>query len=238
MSEPLIKSLQFKNLSFQYDASHVILDAVDFEFPMFKTVWFHAPSGHGRSSLLQILGALLEPSQGQYLINDLDLNETTFEEFLPYRLKIGYGFDFGGLLNNRTILENLTLPLMYHKILPPHQAEERALEYLGFMGLKRYKDARPAVVPGGVRKLTCMIRALILHPEVLLLDDPSVGMNEDAVLKFFDLVRKVKEKGALQHVFISSFDAKLMGCLGASEVLISDAKLYLNDMDANWAVNS
>lgn len=238
MSEPLIKSLQFKNLSFQYDPAVLILDQVDFDFPMFKTVWFHAPSGHGRSSLLQLIGGLIEPSKGHYFINDMDLQETTFEEFLPYRLKIGYGFDFGGLLNNRTILENLTLPLVYHKILSPDKAEARALEYLGFMGLKRYKDARPAVVPGGVRKLTCMIRSLILHPEVLLLDDPSVGMNEEAVLKFFDLVRRVKEENALQHVFISSFDTKLMGYLGASEILISESKLYLNEMNANWAVNS
>jgi ABC-type transporter Mla maintaining outer membrane lipid asymmetry ATPase subunit MlaF len=205
---------------------------------MFDTVWIHAPGGQGRSSLLQILAGLLEPTRGKYFINDQDVSDMTFEEFLPYRMKIGYGFDFGGLLNNRTILENLTLPLMYHKIVTPHEAEVRALEYLGFLGLKRYKDQRPAVVPGGVRKLTCMIRALVMHPEVLLLDDPNVGMNEEAVLKFFDLVNKIRADGALQHIFVSSYDSKLARALSAREVVINDNKLYLNEYEGKWAANT
>jgi ABC-type transporter Mla maintaining outer membrane lipid asymmetry ATPase subunit MlaF len=106
------------------------------------------------------------------------------------------------------------------------------------MGLKRYKDQRPAVVPGGVRKLTCMIRALILHPEILLLDDPSVGMNEDSILKFFDLVKVVKSQGYLNHVYVSSFDQKLMNLLGATEIVIDEGKLYLNDYEGKTAVNS
>lgn len=234
MSETIIQSLKFENLSFSYEDANALFQNLDFEFPMNKTVWIHAPSGQGRSSLLQLMAVLQMPQRGRYLINDMNVSDMSFEEFLPYRLKIGYGFDFGGLLNNRTIIENLILPITYHKILGYKKAEERALDYLGYLGLKKYKDQRPAIVPGGVRKLTCMIRALILHPELLLLDDPSVGMSEDAVLKYFDLVKKVKDENALQHVFISSFDQKLMNLLGATEVVIDDGKLYLNEFEGKW----
>lgn len=237
MKQPEIQALRFQNMSYGYEGSALLFEGTNFEFPMFQTVWIHAPGGHGRSSLLQIMAGLLGPTNGKYFLNDIDVGEMTFEEFLPYRLKIGYGFDFGGLLNNKTVLENLTLPLLYHKILSYDEAKVRACEYLGFLGLLRYKDQRPAVVPGGVRKLTCMIRALILHPEVLLLDDPSVGMNEETVLKYFDLVRMVKERDALQHVFISSFDSKLLNMLGAKEVIISENKLYLNELETKFVVN-
>lgn len=238
MSEPLIHHLKFQNLSYGYEGSPLLFENVDFDFPMFETVWIQAPGGQGRSSLLQILAGLLEPTRGKYFINDLDVGDMTFEEFLPYRLKIGYGFDFGGLLNNRTVLENLTLPLLYHKITGPHEAEERAMEYLTYLGIHKYKDQRPAVVPGGVRKLTCMIRALVMHPEVLLLDDPSVGMNEETVLKYFDLVTKIKAANALQHVFVSSYDSKLARSLSAREVVINDHKLYLNEYEGKWAANT
>jgi ABC-type transporter Mla maintaining outer membrane lipid asymmetry ATPase subunit MlaF len=238
MGQPMIQSLRFENLTFGYDDQHPLFNSLDFDFPMNRTVWLNAESGQGRSSLLQLLGVLRLPQSGRFVINEMNIGEISFEEFLPYRLKIGYGFDFGGLLNNRTVLENMTLPLLYHKLLEPKAAKTRAIEYLEYMGIGKYQDQRPAVVPGGVRKISCMIRALIHHPELLLLDDPSVGMNEATVLKYFDLVRKVKDQGSLQHVFISSFDKKLMGLLSATEVVIDDGKLYLNEPTEKYAVNT
>jgi phospholipid/cholesterol/gamma-HCH transport system ATP-binding protein len=234
----MIQSLRFENVTFGYEDHPPLFSSLDFDFPMNQTVWLNAHSGQGRSSLLQLLGVLRLPQGGRFIMNEMNIGDISFEEFLPYRLKIGYGFDFGGLLNNRTVLENLTLPLLYHKLLEPKAARERAVEYLEFMGIAKYQDQRPAVVPGGVRKISCMLRALIHHPELLLLDDPSVGMNEATVLKYFDLVRKVRDQGCLQHIFISSFDKKMMGLLSATEVVIDDGRLYLNDTMEKYAVNT
>jgi ABC-type transporter Mla maintaining outer membrane lipid asymmetry ATPase subunit MlaF len=237
MSEPLIKSLRFENFSYGYEGGPLLFEGINFDLPMFRTVWIHGEAGHGSSSIMQVMAGLLQPSGGKYLINNLDASQMTFEEFLPYRLKIGYGFDFGGLLNNRTLLENLTLPLEYHKVLDLHDSIVRACEYLDFLGLLRYRDQRPAVVPGGVRKLTCMLRALILHPEVLLLDDPSVGMNEETVLKYFKLVSRLRKKDCLQHVFISSFDQGLLAQLDAEEILICENRLLSTEVETKHAAN-
>jgi len=238
MATPKIESLRFEGLTFSYENSAPIFQGLDFEFPMNRLVWFNAESGQGRSSLLQLLGALRFPDSGFVCLNDMKVSDMSFEEFLPYRLKIGYSFDFGGLLNNKTIFENLTLPLMYHKILDIESANKRVLEYLKFLAIDKYKDQRPAVVPGGVRKITCMLRALILHPDVLLLDDPSVGMNESTFLRYFDLIKKIQSEGALRHIFVSSFDKKLMGLLGSTEVVIDDGRLYLNESQEKYAVNT
>ncbi len=238
MPAPKIESLRFENLTFAYENSPPLFTNLDFDFPMNRLVWLNAESGQGRSSLLQLLGVLQFPESGNFYLNEMKVSDMSFEEFLPYRLKIGYGFDFGGLLNNKTIFENLTLPLMYHKILDAKESAERVNKYLNFMGISKYKDQRPAVVPGGVRKITCMVRALVQHPDVLLLDDPSVGMNEATFLRYFDLIKEIQNEKALQHIFVSSFDKKLMGLLGATEVVVDDGRLYLNDSQEKYAVNT
>jgi ABC-type lipoprotein export system ATPase subunit len=226
MSSLKIESLQFDALSFQVESGEIIFEAVDFKFPVQQMVWVRAESGSGRSTLLQILAGLQVPTKGKYLINDQAVSEMTFEEFMPYRLQIGYGFDFGGLINNRTLEENLTLPLVYHNLCSLPEAESRARDYLKELGAFKYKDMRPALVPGGVRKLTCLIRALIHEPQMLLLDDPNVGLSQDTILKYFDLVEKLKAKGKCQHVFVSSYDEKLMNLLPHTEIFVDSGMIY------------
>ena len=120
-----INSLKFEGLEFGYPEQDLIFENVDFDFPLNQFVWVKAGYGSGRSTLLQLIAGLQQSTKGKYLINDQNVSEMSFEEFLPYRMNIGYGFDFGGLINNRTLLENLTLPLEYHKTCTRVQAEDR-----------------------------------------------------------------------------------------------------------------
>lgn len=228
MNNSKIESLKFENLIYGYESEGLIFDKVDFDFPMGEIVWVKAESGSGRSSLLQIMAGLQYPQKGSYLINDQNVTEMSFEEFLPYRLKIGYGFDFGGLINNRTLLENTTLALVYHKVMNQEEADIKMRSYFKNFGALKYADQRPAMVPGGIRKLTCLIRALATEPDVLLLDDPSVGVGQENILKYFDVIQELRKKGKCQHVFVSSFDEKLMSCLEHNEVFIDQGQIYKN----------
>ncbi|MCE3009920.1 MAG: ATP-binding cassette domain-containing protein [Proteobacteria bacterium] len=228
MKKSSIESIRFEGLQFCFETGEVIFENVDFEFPTKKLIWVQAESGSGRSTLLQILAGLQLPTKGKFLLNDQNVADMSFEEFLPYRLNIGYGFDFGGLIHNRSLLENLTLPLLYHKIESPDVAQEKAQELLLDFGVLKYKDQRPAVVPGGVRKLICLLRAIIHEPEMLLLDDPSVGLSQDTALKYFDRIEQMKKRGKCQHIFVSSFDEKLMGLLQHEEIYVDCGQIYQN----------
>jgi ABC-type multidrug transport system ATPase subunit len=174
---------------------------------------------------MQILAGLVLPTSGKYLVNGLDIAEMSFEEFLPYRLAIGYGFDHGGLLHNRTMQENLMLPLLYHKILGFKKAEARVHEYMDLLNIIKYKDIRPSHVSGGTRKLVCLIRALILHPHLLLLDEPTVGLSQETSLKFFDLVEKIRQQGFLKSVFVSTHDDKTMSVVPHKKIFIEQGKI-------------
>jgi phospholipid/cholesterol/gamma-HCH transport system ATP-binding protein len=231
-----IQNLQFEDLKFGYEGQDLIFDGTDFDFPLNEIVWVKASSGAGRSSLLQLMAGLQSPMQGKYLINNQNVAEMSFEEFLPFRMSIGYGFDFGGLINNRTLLENVTLPLEYHKICSHKEAQERGTEIFQQLGAMKFKDQRPALVPGGVRKLTCLIRAIITEPEMILLDDPSVGVGQDTILKYFDLIDGLRKQGKTHHIFVSSFDDKLMSCLEHNEIYIDCGQIHKDVIDGDKKV--
>lgn len=226
MTSPKIEKLRFENVSFKFEGQDAVFENVDFDFPMNQMVWVKAEHGSGRSTLLQILAALQLPTKGNYFINDANIGEMSFEEFLPYRLSIGYGFDMGGLIHNRTLFENLILPLNYHKVLAVPEATERVMSYLREFNLIKYKDQRPSFMPGSARKLACLLRAVILHPQMVLLDDPTVGLPQDTALKFFDLLEALRKQAGLKHLFISSFDEKFMGLIENTEIFIEGGQLH------------
>lgn len=223
-----IERLRFEGLGFRFDGQDFLFENVDFEFPMDRIVWVKAEHGNGRSTLLQILAALQMPTKGSYWINDANVGEMSFEEFLPFRLAIGYGFDTGGLIHNRTLFENLMLPLNYHKTLSGHDAASRVTHYLKEFGLWKYRDQRPSFIPGASRKIACLLRSIILHPQLLLLDDPTVGLSQDTALKYFDVLQHLRDQKILRHVFMSSFDEKFMGLMDCTQIHIDGGILHRN----------
>lgn len=226
-----IESLKFEGVSFAHEGQDPVIQNVEFDFPVNEILWVKAEEGAGKSSLLQILGGLQIPQSGQYLINGQNVCEMSFEEFLPYRLEIGYSFDYGGLINNRTLFDNLMLPLLYHKVLSPGDAKLRVQEMFEKFDLAKFANERPAHVPGRVRKLTCLLRSLVMRPQMLLLDDPSVGLGQDSVYTFVDYVHQLRKEGYLKHIFISSYDEKFMSLMNYQIVHLDDGQLYFQTVD-------
>lgn len=223
----MIEKIRFEQLSFSYEGSDPVFENIDFDFPTNDFVWIRAGhTGAGRSTLLQIMAGLVMPTKGSYFLNDQDVCNMSFEEFLPYRLAIGYAFDMGGLLHNKTLFDNLMLPLLYHNVMSHQQAEKHVLQYMEEMNILRYKDYRPSAVQGGVRKIACLIRPLLMNPDVLLLDDPSLGLGQNVILKYFDLIQELRKEGKAQHVFVSTFDEKLMSLIDHKEIFIEHGMLH------------
>lgn len=237
MNIPKIYKLRFEGVTFQHENQDPILQHSDFEFPAEETVLIKSEQGAGKSTLLQILAGLIVPQSGKYLINDENVMDMSFEEFLPYRLAIGYTFDYGGLINNRTVFENLMLPLLYHKLIDPLEAEKNVRDLIKRFELEKFKDERPAHIPGRVRKIACLLRSLVTDPQVLLLDDPSVGLGQDIALKFLDLIETHKKSKGLKHVFITSYDEKFMSLIPHKVVHLDSGFLYHHEEDVKKAAS-
>ena len=202
-----IKSVLFDSLTFAYEGTErSVFEELSFEAPMNRNVFVHGTAGTGQSTFLKILAVLLQPQSGGLIINGRNTAMMSFEEFLPYRFKIGYSFDFGGLFANRTLIDNLTLPLLYHKVCSPEAANERAMKLAEEFDFERQQHQRPAMVSGGLRKLICVLRAFIMRPELAVLDDPFTGIGMDASRKLVRLIQERRESGELKHVFLTSRD--------------------------------
>ena len=214
--------MQFSNVSISLGDQPILVD-VNFDFPMNELVWISSKkNGAGKSTVLQILAGLQFPDLGNFYVNGLDVSSLSFDEFLPYRMRIGYGFDIGGLIHNRSLLENLKLPLNYHRINARHEAEEIAMALLSHFQIEKFKNLRPSDVPVSIRKLTVLLRSLILQPQVLLWDDPTVGLSDETAQRLFAFVKQKKSLSIL----IASHDEKIMNQLKAQKIILDEYKLF------------
>lgn len=132
--------------------------------------------GSGKSDFLMMTAGLAAPAVGSYRLFGEPM--PIFEgERLATRLRLGLVFDGGQLLNHLTVAQNVALPLRYHHNLTAAEAAERAQAMLDLTGLTRWADATPGAVGRNWRKRAGLARALMLQPEVLLLDDPLAGLD-------------------------------------------------------------
>lgn len=225
MQHPLIKpvrDLKFENMSFTFEGgAESVFENISFELPKSKAVWVRSPGGRGKTTLLRLMAGLIAPQKGSYFINGQDVSQMSFEEFLPYRLGMGYSFDFGGLINNKTVAENLLLPLTYHRLVGKGEAMERVEHAMNLFALDTSRDSRPSAIPGSQRKMVIVIRGFINWPQVVFLDDPLTGLKQDNINDLIHYVEESFSMRGLRQIFFTSESPLLANHFKAEELLIS-----------------
>ena len=132
--------------------------------------------GSGKSDLLMLTAGLMSPLEGQYLFfgEEMPILE---EERLPQRLRLGMVFESGQLFNHLTVAENVALPLRYHQNLTKAEAMAAVQATLEAMELGPWADSTPGALGPNWHKRVGLARALMLKPEVLLMDNPLAGLD-------------------------------------------------------------
>lgn len=219
-----IDSMQINNLNLVLSEKKSLFGNLSFNIPANRVVWIRGEPGAGKSTLLRVFSGLVLPTSGEYLINHEIVSEMSFEEFLPYRCNIGYGFDYGGLINNRTILENLLLAHEYHSFDFGFPAEfiNRLDFYIKEFGLEDVKYSRPSLILGGLRKAACVARAFVHDPAVILLDEPTVGLQSQTVINLKKIILSKISQSRKSFTIIASSNSQFMEAL---DPVIIDLKL-------------
>lgn len=168
-----------------------VLKGIDLEVPSGKLYSIVGPSGAGKTTLLQIIGTLSRPNSGQVFINGQNIsamNETQLADFR--NRQIGFVFQFHYLLPEFSAFENVCIPAYIAKT-SRKEAEQKAREYLEFLGLSNRLNHKPGELSGGERQRVAIARALINNPAVILADEPSGNLDtknrEDLHQLFFTL---------------------------------------------------
>lgn len=171
------------------------LAGVDLRIEAGEFVAITGPSGSGKSSLLNILGCLDHPSSGHYLIEGRDVASLDDESSSDMRnRRIGFVFQSFHLLPRLTVLENVLLPLRFHRQ-PPPGARDRALALLDRVGLRERRDHRPNELSGGQMQRAAIARALVLKPALLLADEPTGNLDSRSAKDVLALIDEVHQEG-------------------------------------------
>ncbi len=164
------------NVAAMRDASFAVLENVNW-LVQTGEFWVVAGQEHsGKSDLLMLAAGLMTPATGTYKLFGND-TKSFGEAELPERLRVGFVFQGGQLFNQLTIAENIALPLQYQKNITAAEAATETQALLELMELTPLADVTPPNIAANWRQRAALARALILQPEVLLLDNPQAGLN-------------------------------------------------------------
>ena len=133
--------------------------------------------GSGKKDFIATAAALVPPARGVYRIFGREVGDRGGDELLAERMRLGLVFDGGQLLNHLTVEQNITLPLRYHRELATGEVEERARALLDLMQIAFAAQMTPGELSRNWQQRAGLARALVLRPEVLLLDNPLAGLD-------------------------------------------------------------
>jgi putative ABC transport system ATP-binding protein len=189
----VIELIGIKKTYFTEGKETPVLFGVDFKVEEGDFTAIMAPSGTGKSTLLNILGTLDRPTGGQYLFRNKDLAELNDDELSKLRNKsIGFVFQLYNLLNRISVLENVLLPLLYTEPYPK-DAKEKAVNLLNMVGLADRINFKPNALSGGQQQRVAIARALINEPDLLLADEPTGNLDSrssEEILQIFDEIHR------------------------------------------------
>ena len=172
--------------------SNKVLNGIDFDLFEGEKVVVLGPSGSGKSTFLRCINRLEEPTSGEISFENTVISDKNIQEM---RAKIGMVFQHFNLINNLTVMENLTLaPVKLHRM-SADEAEKKARELLRHIGLISKADAYPASLSGGQKQRVAIVRALMMEPKVLLFDEPTSALDPESIGDVLDLIHEVVDKG-------------------------------------------
>ena len=152
-------------------------------------------SGTGKSVLLRSLIGLEKPDRGQILINGQDIVPFKERELNDIRRKVAYAFQGGALFDSMTVYENLAYPLREHSKLTEREIEEQIKAQLAEFGLPGSEKLFPGNLSGGMQKRVGLARAMMMHPEVVLYDEPTAGLDPYNTKRIQESILSLKSKG-------------------------------------------
>ena len=188
-----IKDL-YKSYKMGSNSLHV-LKGINFEVEEGELVAIMGSSGSGKSTLLNILGMLDLLDKGTYDLDGVPIKDLDETKAANYRNKfLGFVFQSFNLINYKTALENVTLPL-YYQGFKRKEREEEALRYLDNVGLKEWATHLPSELSGGQKQRVAIARALVSKPKVLLADEPTGALDSKTSKEVMALIQKINKDG-------------------------------------------
>jgi phospholipid/cholesterol/gamma-HCH transport system ATP-binding protein len=188
---------------------HAVFDGLDLSVRRGSITGIMGPSGTGKTTLLRLITAQIAPDRGEVRVWGRDLATLTSTQVFAMRRRMGMLFQNGALLTDLDVFENVAFPLREHTDLPEPLLRTLVLTKLQAVGLRGAADLAPAELSGGMARRVALARAIVMDPELLIYDEPFVGLDPISRGIIVRLIKQMNDALGITSVVVSHDVAEL-----------------------------
>ena len=181
-----------------------VLNGINLTVRRSETIAVLGRSGTGKSVLLRLMIGLEKPDSGSVRIHGQDIARLSLDQIGEIRKKMGFLFQHAALYDSLTVEQNVAFPLRHHKKeMSRSEQDERVRELLAEVGMEGDLEKMPSDISGGMQKRVGLARALALEPDILLLDEPTAGLDPISSGEIDDLILKLQEEHHMASIVVT-----------------------------------
>jgi phospholipid/cholesterol/gamma-HCH transport system ATP-binding protein len=181
----------------------LIFDGLDLDIVRGRITAFMGPSGTGKTTLLRLITGQLKVDSGSIQVAGSNLCALSRSELYALRRRMGMLFQNGALLTDLSVFENVAFPLREHTRLPERLVRDLVLTKLQAVGLRGAAELMPGELSGGMTRRVALARAIIMDPEILIYDEPFVGLDPISKGVVLRLIRRLNDALGLTSIVVS-----------------------------------
>jgi cell division transport system ATP-binding protein len=214
--------IEFHNVSKRYQGGYDALSNVSFTLAEGEMAFLTGHSGAGKSTLLKLIACIERPTRGQVLVTGVNVNKLGRWRIPRLRRRIGIIFQNYALLYDRTVFDNVALPLVIQGLGRAHIAR-RVRAALDTVGLLNKERLMPVTLSGGEQQRVGIARAIVAKPPLLLADEPTGNLDPDLSREIMQLFQRFQQVGV--SVLIASHDLNLIHAMGHRVLTLEGGRL-------------
>jgi phospholipid/cholesterol/gamma-HCH transport system ATP-binding protein len=195
-------AIEFENVSIAFEERQ-ILDGISFQLMHGETKAIFGVAGSGKSTILKLALGLLKPDSGRIVVLGEEVTSMTEDQLFELRRRVGIVFQESALFDSLTVRENVAFRLYEEGKVPEDEIDKRVREALSFVELEKTVDMYPSELSGGMRRRVGIARTIITHPEVLLYDSPTGGLDPVTSNTIIELVVKQRDVFKISSLLVT-----------------------------------
>ncbi len=219
---PVTEILRLENVSKQYPGGQIALNGVNLSLAEGEMAFLTGHSGAGKSTLLKLIALIERPSRGQIIVNGSNIGRLPRGHIPYFRQNIGIIFQNVQLLHDRSVFDNVALPLMIQG-LRPRDIGKRARAALDTVGLLEMERKSPVQLSGGEQQRVGIARALVKRPRLVLADEPTGNLDPELSEEIMRLFGRFNELGV--SLLIATHDIALITRLNRRRIILEQGQL-------------